>query len=113
MLGSACATAPTLTVAGFGTAAGAVYSPVPSTVPFIALPPGVPFTFQLTCGLVVPLTCAVNCWFPFVNTDVDVGLMAMVTDAMLTLAEAVCRQSAWETAVTVTVGGFGIDAGAV
>jgi hypothetical protein len=46
----------TVTVAGFGTTAGAEYSP-PSTVPF-ALPP---VTAQVTLWLVEPFTVAVNC----------------------------------------------------
>jgi len=38
LVASAAAVAVTFTAAGFGTTAGVVYSPVPSTVPF-ALPP--------------------------------------------------------------------------
>jgi hypothetical protein len=47
----------TVTVAGFGTTAGAVYSPVPSTVPLV-LPP---MTAQVTLWLVEPFTVAANC----------------------------------------------------
>jgi hypothetical protein len=47
----------TVTVAGFGTTAGAVYRPVPSTVP-LALPF---MTAQVTLWLVEPFTVAANC----------------------------------------------------
>ena len=48
----------TVTVAGFGTSAGAVYSPVASTAPF-ALPP---VTAQVTLWSVELLTVAANCF---------------------------------------------------
>src|SRR5262252_5773201 len=41
--------------------AGAVYNPVVEMVPTVALPPGAPFTFQMTLGLVVPVIVALNC----------------------------------------------------
>src|SRR5437660_9079718 len=44
-----------------GTTDGAVYKPVLSTVPTEGLPPVAPFTCQVTCVLLVPLTEAVNC----------------------------------------------------
>lgn len=47
----------TVTVAGLGTTAGAVYRPVPSTVPF-ELPP---VTAQVTLWSVEPFTVALNC----------------------------------------------------
>ena len=48
----------TVTVAGFGTNAGVVYSPVPSTVPFV-VPPA---TAQVTLWLVELVTVAENCF---------------------------------------------------
>ena len=48
----------TLTAAGFGVAAGVVYNPVPSTVPFA--PP--PATVHVTLWLVELITVAVNCF---------------------------------------------------
>jgi hypothetical protein len=54
---SACEVAVTLTVAGFGSAAGAAYSPVLETVPLDAPP----FTLQVTPVLDVPVTVAANC----------------------------------------------------
>src|SRR5690348_5898822 len=46
---------------GVGTTDGAVYKPLLSTVPTEGLPPVAPFTCQVTCVLLVPLTEAVNC----------------------------------------------------
>jgi hypothetical protein len=58
--GSAADTAPTVTVAGDGTVAGAVYVPVPEIVPIVLLPPLTPFTFQVTAVLAVFFTVAEN-----------------------------------------------------
>ena len=41
--------------------AGAVYKPVVEIVPTVALPPGAPFTFHTTLGLVVPVMVDLNC----------------------------------------------------
>jgi len=57
---SACATAVTVTVAGVGAVAGAVYMPVASIVPCAESPPATPFTCQLTVLFEDPLTKAVN-----------------------------------------------------
>jgi len=54
---SASEVAVTLTVAGFGTVAGAVYIPPLEILPF-AVPPS---TLQVTAVFDVPLTVAVNC----------------------------------------------------
>lgn len=59
--GSATLTAVTVTVAGLGTDEGALYSPLVLIVPVDVLPPATPFTFQVTCVLVLPETVAVNC----------------------------------------------------
>ena len=45
---------------------GAVYSPEVEIVPTVELPPGAPFTCQLTDVLDVPETDAVNCFVAFV-----------------------------------------------
>jgi hypothetical protein len=58
---SACDTAVTVTVAGLGTAEGAVYSPEEVIVPTVEFPPVTPFTCQVTAVLEVPVTVAVNC----------------------------------------------------
>src|SRR5271154_3575175 len=56
--GSACSTAVTVAVAA---TLGATYSPVSVTVPSVAFPPSIPFTFQVTAVSVIPVTVAVNC----------------------------------------------------
>jgi hypothetical protein len=59
---SALETAVTVTVAGDGTAAGAVYTPLVSMVPTLLLPPVAPFTRQVTPVLLVLLTVALKGW---------------------------------------------------
>jgi hypothetical protein len=76
---SACETAVTLTVAGLGTVAGAVYSPPEETVPTEELPPAVPFTCQVTAVLVALATVAENCCSAPAPTAADVGNMVTVT----------------------------------
>lgn len=44
-----------------GTDAGALYIPEEVTVPTAEVPPGVPFTSQVTAVLAVPETLALNC----------------------------------------------------
>ena len=56
----------TVTVAGFGTLAGAIYRPDVETVPVVAFPPVTPFACQVTAVFDVPVTVAVNCCVPFV-----------------------------------------------
>jgi hypothetical protein len=65
---SACEAAITVTAAGVGTVAGALYSPLLEMLPF-AVPP---FTLQVTAVFVVPLTVAVNCCV-FAEATVAVG----------------------------------------
>src|SRR2546423_886466 len=115
-VGSACDTAVTATVAGFGTTAGAVYRPELDIVPTVALPPLTPLTCQVTAVLLVFCTVAVNCCVPPAPTVADTGEIVTRTTAvgvMVTCAEADFVGSACDTAVTVTVAGFGTTAGAV
>src|SRR5258708_22509557 len=58
---SAWEIAVTVTAAGLGTAAGAVYKPAAEMVPTVALPPVIPLTCQVTAVLVVFTTVAVDC----------------------------------------------------
>jgi hypothetical protein len=60
LVGSAWAKAVTVTVAGVGTAAGAVYTPVVEMAPLIASPPITPLTCQVSAVFAVPVTVAVN-----------------------------------------------------
>ncbi len=50
-----------VTVAGFGTRAGAVYNPLEEIIPTVLLPPATSFTLQVTAVLPVPVTLALNC----------------------------------------------------
>ena len=58
---SAWAMAVTVTLAGLGTADGAVYRPEVETVPWVESPPVTPLTCQVTAKFVVPDTVGVNC----------------------------------------------------
>src|SRR5258708_39802372 len=58
---SAWEIAVTVTAAGLGTAAGAVYKPAAEMVPTVALPPVIPLTCQVTAVLAVFRTVALNC----------------------------------------------------
>jgi hypothetical protein len=55
---SAWLTAVTVTLAGDGRVAGAVYNPDAEIVPALALPPETPFTSQVTLAFVLPVTMA-------------------------------------------------------
>ena len=57
---SAWLTAVICTVADAGRIVGALYTPSGVIVPEVALPPGVPFTLQLTAVLLLPVTVAVK-----------------------------------------------------
>jgi len=61
LLLSASETTLTVTVAGLGIVAGAVYMPVDEMMPFVMFPPLVPFTAQVTAVFVVLDTTAANC----------------------------------------------------
>jgi hypothetical protein len=50
----------TVTVAGVGTAAGAVYAPLLEIIPTVALPPLTPLTLQVTAVLDAFVTVAVK-----------------------------------------------------
>ena len=70
---SAALVAVTARVAGEGKSGGAVNAPVAVIVPVAALPPGTPFTAQVTFVFAVFMTVAVNvCELPN-KTDVVVG----------------------------------------
>src|SRR5271166_939666 len=114
LLGSACDVAVTEIVAGVGTAGGAVYSPLASTVPHAAPTQPVPDTLQLTAVLVGPVTVAVNCLVSPAKTRALVGEILITTGpTTVTVALPDLEESACETAVTVIVGGLGSLLGAV
>jgi hypothetical protein len=57
---SADEVAVTVTVAGDGTARGAVYKPLALTLPTVVSPPAMPFTVHTTAVFDVPVTVDVN-----------------------------------------------------
>jgi len=112
--GSAALVAVTVTVAGDGTAEGAVYSPAPLTVPQVAALHPAPCTLHVTPVFGVPTTDALNCWVAPVATGMLAGVtVTTTTGRMVTLAEAVLLGSAMLVAATVTLGGEGATDGAV
>jgi hypothetical protein len=116
---SATLVAATLTVAGVGGVAGAVYSAVSAlldvTAPNLELPPAIPFTLHVTpiAGSPVPVTFAAKGCVPPVETVAEAGdTLTTMLSSRFTVAEAVARASAWLAAATVTLAGFGRIAGA-
>jgi hypothetical protein len=81
-------------LAGFGTKAGAVYTPTSLIVPTVALPPVTLFTSQVTPVLLVPVTVALkDCVLPLAN-ETEVGDIVIPTCVIVTVAEAVFTVSA-------------------
>lgn len=77
---SAEETASTVTVAGDGTAVGAVYTPPAEIVPTVALPPAMPLTCHVTVEFSVLPTVAVNVLVPpLASTLALLGETATVT----------------------------------
>ena len=74
-------TAVTVTVAGLGMELGAVYNPLALMVPAVVLPPGVPFTCQVTAVFVVPVTVARNCIVEPGLTVAEAGVTVTVIGA--------------------------------
>jgi hypothetical protein len=112
--GSAALVAVTVTVSGAGTAAGAVYSPVPLTVPQAAALHPAPSKLQVTAVFEVPTTDAFNCCVAPVITEVLAGVtVTTTTDMIVTVADAVLLGSAMLVATTLTLAGEGATGGAV
>ncbi|HEY6442572.1 MAG TPA: hypothetical protein VIY66_04455 [Candidatus Acidoferrales bacterium] len=84
---SSALVAATVTAAGDGGADGAVYvaAPVPefAIVPIVELPPGVPFTLQVTPVLVAPETLAVKICAPSDGTLAVAGETVIAMAALL------------------------------
>ena len=86
--------------------------------PKVWLPPGTPFTSQVTAVLEVPVTVAVNCCVPKLGTFGDAGETVTVTlfctvVVIVTIADADTLESFMEVTVTVISAGVGTTAGAV
>jgi hypothetical protein len=112
--GSAELVAVTVTTSGEGAAEGAVYNPVPLTVPQAAPLHPAPCTLHVTAVFEVPTTNAFNCCVAPVTTEVLAGVtVTTTTDMIVTLADAVLLGSAMLVAATVTLGGEGATDGAV
>jgi hypothetical protein len=94
---SACETAVTTTVEGFGNADGAVYRPPVVIVPTVGFPPGTPATSQFTIVFVVPVTVAVNGTVCPTTTDVAEGntLTVMPVEFPLVLEDGLLLQPAF------------------
>jgi hypothetical protein len=114
LVGSATEITFTVTAAGDGTDAGAVYKPAPEIVPLVALPPVTPFTCQM-----VPLFCesfksvGLNCCVCPIFTVALAGVTDTVTAGVTVIvAAAVFVPSATEVAVKFTAFGEGAFAGA-
>jgi hypothetical protein len=75
-----------------------------------------PETLQVTAVLLVLVTVAANCWVPLVFKVAVVGEIATATAGgvlMVTVAEPSFMLSACDVAITRTVFGLGVVAGAV
>ena len=104
----------TVTCAGLGTTAGAVYRPLDEMVPQLTPEQPTPDTPQLTAVFVVPVTVAANCCVCPTTICAVVGERWTTTGGrIVTATEADFVISALEVAVTVTDAGFGTAAGAV
>ncbi len=68
-----------MTVAGLGSACGAVYNPAVLIVPTVGFPPFSPFTAHVTDVFCAPVTAAVNCCVSPSRTLGCVGLIVTVT----------------------------------
>ena len=105
----------TVTVAGEGTTAGAMYCPEDEIVPTVEFPPVTPFTCQLTAVFVEFMTVAMNICVPVPATTAAVPgvTLTVMAGTIVTAAEAVLVVSAADVAVTVAVAGDGTAAGAL
>jgi len=102
---------------GFGTVAGAVYSPVWSMVPQDPLTQPMPEMLQVTAVFFVPVTLAMNCCCAPVDTVGPLGDTVTLINGgggvMVTVAEPDTCELVSNVAVTATVAGFGTEGGAL
>jgi len=110
---SATLVAVTVTCGGFGTVAGAVYSPVLLIVPRVEFPPTTPPALQVTAVLVGPVTVAVNCCCVPAGTEAVAGDTVTVTCATVAVVLPLTLGVAVLVAVMVTCAGLGIVDGDV
>jgi hypothetical protein len=113
-VGYALDVASTITSAGLGIAAGAVYSPVSEIVPQALPVQPAPLMLQVTAVLEVPATVAVNCCSVPTTTSVEAGeTLTEIAGKMVTAAVPDLVESAADVAFTVIPAGVGTLAGAV
>ena len=113
LVGSAAATALTLTTAGLGTDAGARYRPDELIVPTTELPPLTPFTFQITALFALFCTVAVNWCVRLTRTLADEGDSVTLTGCG---GATIATKTAVDTSpseVLTTIGTDGFGAGAL
>lgn len=108
--GFATDVAVTVTTAGFGTEAGALYTPDDVMMPHAASEQPLPDKLQLTAVLVAPVTVAVNncCWLTTMLVaagETETAALSAVPTKTLALADTL--RSARDVAVTTTIGGVG------
>ncbi|MGA7767407.1 MAG: hypothetical protein WCA27_14435 [Candidatus Sulfotelmatobacter sp.] len=114
LVGSESKVAVTVTIGGFGGVEGAVYSPLALMLPQADPLHPVPAMLQITRGLELPLTAAVNCnWAPGFTWAEGGDTLTATAATSATAAEAEAEGSATAVAFTATLGGAGKVAGAV
>ena len=114
LVASACEVAVTVTVGGLGTELGAVYSPEVVMVPQVDPVQPVPFKLQVTAVFDVPETVAVNCCLAPSKTCAVAGeTVTTIGATTVTIAVPDLVGSACDVAMTATLGGLGMLAGAV
>jgi hypothetical protein len=103
-----------VTVAGFGTVTGAVYTPDAEIIPTDELPPAIALTLQFTDVLELPVTAPVNIWvIPAVTFAIPGVTVTAMGAATVTVAMADLVVSAEDMALMVTAAGEGTVEGAV
>ncbi len=111
---SACDVTLTVTTAGLGTIAGAVYKPAALICPQLEPVQPVPETPHDTEVLALPATCAENCTEAAGASLDEVGEIVILTaGTTVTVAAADLVESATDVAITEKNGGFGGARGAV
>jgi hypothetical protein len=114
LLASACDVAVTLTTAGFGMIAGAVYKPACVIAPQLEPLHPAPEMLHDTVLFELPVTSTENCWEAEGRSFAEVGEIVILTPGtMVTVALADLVGSATDVAVTNKNEGFGGTAGAV
>ena len=113
-VGSESKVAVTATTGGFGDFAGAVYRPLALMLPQAGALQPLPDMLQITRGLELPLTVAVNCaWAPGFSWTEGGETLTEEPATSVTVADPEADGSAIAVAFTATLGGAGKIAGAV